>query len=234
MNKRKQILRSYNLLVIALLVFGAIYVCARFIHLGDVVYTDNAMTYRNISPVNTRVQGFIKEIRFQEFQHVKKGDTLVIIEDAEFRLALAQAEAGLKGSRQGSGAVSAGIRTTGNNVNVAAAGMEVASAGISEAKEDMDNAKKDFNRFAALLSRGAVTQQQYDNAKTRYEQAHSRWIAARARLTQASTSRTATAGVAGDQRYRLGQSRAGESVADAQLNLARLNLSYTVITAPCD
>lgn len=234
MNKRKQILRSYNLLVIALLVFGAIYVCARFIHLGDVVYTDNAMTYRNISPVNTRVQGFIKEIRFQEFQHVKKGDTLVIIEDAEFRLALAQAEAGLKGSRQGSGAVSAGIRTTGNNVNVAAAGMEVASAGISEAKEDMDNAKKDYNRFAALLSRGAVTQQQYDNAKTRYEQAHSRWMAARARLTQASASRTATAGVAGEQRYRLGQSRAGESVADAQLNLARLNLSYTVITAPCD
>ena len=91
MNKRKQILRSYNILVIALLVFGAIYVCSRFIHLGDVVFTENAMTYRNISPVNTRVQGFIKEIRFKEFQHVKKGDTLVIIEDAEFRLALAQA-----------------------------------------------------------------------------------------------------------------------------------------------
>lgn len=99
---------------------------------------------------------------------------------------------------------------------------------------DQHYTMKIFNRFAALLSRGAVTQQQYDNAKTRYEQAHSRWMAARARLTQASASRTATAGVAGEQRYRLGQSRAGESVADAQLNLARLNLSYTVITAPCD
>lgn len=234
MNKKKQILRSYNILVIACLAIFAIYVCSRFIHFGDVVYTDNAMAHRNLTPVNTRVMGFIKDIRFKEFQHVKKGDTLVILEDSEYRLALAQAEAGLKGSRSGSGAVSAGITTTHNNVNVASAGMQVASAGIREAKEDMDNAKKDYERFHALLGRDAVTQQQYDNAKTRYEQARSRWQAANSRLAQASASRTATAGIAGEQKHRLGQSRAGESVSEAQLNLARLNLSYTVITAPCD
>lgn len=65
-------------------------------HLGIVEYTDNAMVNRNITPINTRVQGFVKEIRFKEFQHVHKGDTLVIIEDAEYRLALAQAEAGVR------------------------------------------------------------------------------------------------------------------------------------------
>ena len=104
MNKKKQILRAYNIVVVALLVLGAIYVCSRFVHFGHVEFTDNAMVHRNQTPVNTRVQGFIKEIRFTEFQHVKKGDTLVIIEDAEYRLALAQAEAGLKGQRSGSGA----------------------------------------------------------------------------------------------------------------------------------
>lgn len=101
MNKKKQILRAYNIVVIALLVLGAVYVCSRFVHLGSVEYTDNAMVHRNQTPVNTRVLGFIKEIRFTEFQHVKKGDTLVIIDDAEYRLALAQAEAGLKGQRSG-------------------------------------------------------------------------------------------------------------------------------------
>lgn len=231
---KKQILRTYNIIILALLVLGLVYVCSRFIHFGDVVYTDNAMVHRNLTPVNTRVLGFIKEIRFKEFQHVHKGDTLVILEDSEYRLALAQAEAGLKGSRQGSGAVNAGINTTQNNVNVASAGMQVASAGISEAKEQMDNARKDYERYHALLGRDAVTQQQYDNAKTRYEEARSRWQAAQARLAQAARSRTATAGIAGEQKYRLGQSKAGESVSEAQLNLARLNLSYTVITAPCD
>lgn len=234
MNKRKQIVRAYNILVIVLLVLGVLYVCSRFVHLGSKEYTDNAMVHRNLTPVNTRVQGFIKEIRFKEFQKVKKGDTLVILEDAEFRLALAQAEASLRGQRSGSGAVSASMNTTNRNVTVAREGMRVASAGISEAKEGMDNAKRDYDRFAALLPKGAVTPQQYDNAKTRYEQARSRWLAAKARLSQASASRNATASITGEQSHRLGQSQAGESVAEAQLRLARLNLSYTVITAPCD
>ncbi len=86
MNKRKQVLRAYNIVVIALLVLGLAYVCSRFIHFGRKEYTDNAMVHRNMTPVNTRVQGFIKEIRFHEFQYVHKGDTLVILEDAEYRL----------------------------------------------------------------------------------------------------------------------------------------------------
>ena len=36
------------------------------------------------------------------------------------------------------------------------------------------------------------------------------------------------------QTHQLGGSRAGESVAEAQLNLAQLNLSYTIILATCD
>ena len=210
MNKRKQVLRAYNIVVIALLVLGLAYVCSRFIHFGRKEYTDNAMVHRNMTPVNTRVQGFIKEIRFHEFQYVHKGDTLVILEDDEYRLALAQAEASLRGQKRGSGAVSAGMHTISRNVSVASEGMRVANAGISEAKVSMDN------------------------AKTRYEESRSRWQAAQARLSQAAASRTATASVSGEQSQRLGQSHAGESVAEAQLNLARLNLSYTVITAPCD
>ena len=234
MNKRKQILRAYNLIVIALLLLGLAYVCSRFVHLGNKEYTDNAMVHRDMTPVNTRVQGFVKEIRFHEFQYVHKGDTLVILEDAEYRLALAQAEASLRGQRRGSGVVNAGLHTISRNVSVASEGMRVADAGISEAKVSMDNAKRDYDRYAALLAKGAVTQQQYDNAKTLYEESRSRWQAAQARLSQAAASRTATASASGEQKQRLGQSHAGESVAEAQLNLARLNLSYTVITAPCD
>lgn len=234
MNKRKQVLRAYNIVVVALLVLGAIYACSRFIHLGSTEYTDNAMVHRNLTPVNTRVQGFIKEVRFSEFQYVHKGDTLVVLEDAEYRLALAQAEAGVKGQKSGTSAVSASMNTIERNVSVASAGVQVASAGIAEAKVGMENAKKEYDRFAALLQKGAVTQQQFDNVKTQYEQATSRYQAAVARMTQASASRQATAGVNNEQQHRLGQSMAGESVAEAQLNLARLNLSYTVITAPCD
>lgn len=234
MNNKKQIKRIYNAVVILALVFCAAYLCSRFIHFGTVEYTDNALVHRDFTPVNTRVQGFIKELRFEEFQYVHKGDTLVILEDAEYRLALAQAEADVKGSKSGSGAVSASINTIHSNINVASAGVKVATAGIEEAKVGMENAKKEYNRFAALLQKGAVTQQQFDNVKTQYEQATSRYEAAQARYSQASASREATAIVKNEQEHRLGQSDAGVSVAEARLNLARLNLSYTVITAPCD
>ncbi len=234
MNKKKQVKRIYNTVVIAALVFCAVYLCLRFVHFGTVEYTDNAMVHRNLTPVNTRVQGFIKDLRFREFQYVHKGDTLVVLEDAEFRLALAQAEADVEGSKSGTGAVSAGFNTIDSNVSVASAGIQVATASMEEAKVGMENAGKDYDRFRALLQKGAVTQQQFDNAKTAYDQAKSRYEAARARYAQATASRAATAVVKDEQEHLLGQSTAGVSVAEARLNLARLNLSYTVITAPCD
>ena len=219
MNK-KQIKRIYNVVIIAALVVFIGLVCSRFVHWGNVEYTDDAQVWRHITPINARVGGFIKEVRFDDYQHVKKGDTLVIIEDAEFRLALAQAEAHLRGSKSGSSAVTAGMSTTASNVRAA-------SAGIEEARVQMENAGKDYQRFEQLLQKDAVTRQQYDNAKAQYEAAKARYEAARNR-------QQATSQVLGEQQQRLGQSTAGESVAEAQVNLARLNLSYTVIVATCD
>lgn len=219
-NNKKLIKRIYNVVIIVLLLALVVYALSRLVHWCNVEYTDDAQVQRHITPVNTRVQGFIKEIRFEEYQHVKKGDTLVIIEDAEYRLQLAQAEANYRGSRSGSSAITAGMNTTTSNVRVA-------SAGIEEARVNMDNAKKDFDRYAALLDRDAVTRQQYDNAKARYE-------AARARYEQAKASRKSTSLIKTEQAERLNQNSAGVSVAEAAVNLARLNLSYTVIVATCD
>lgn len=91
----------------------------------------------------------------------------------------------------------------------------------------MINAKTDFDRFAVLIAKDAVTRQQYDNA-------HSRYLAAKARYEQARSRRESAASVKSVQTHELGGQRAGESVAEAQVRLARLNLSYTVIVATCD
>ncbi|MBR1687759.1 MAG: HlyD family secretion protein [Prevotella sp.] len=217
--KKKNIKRIYNAVIIALMLLALGYICSRFIHWGNVEYTDDAQVWRHITPINARVGGFIKEIRFDDYSYVKAGDTLVIIDDAEYRLQLAQAEAGLRGSRSGEQAVSAGINTTASNVRVA-------SAGIEEARVNMENAQRDYERYAALLQKDAVTRQQYDNARARYE-------AAQARYQQASSQRQSTALVQNEQAQRLSQTTAGTSVAEAKVNLARLNLSYTVIVATC-
>lgn len=210
----------YNTLIICFLIGGIAYVCSRFIHLGNVEYTDNAQVRQHITPVNTRVQGFIKRICFDEFQPVKKGDTLVIIEDSEFRLRLAQAEADLSNAMAGRSVTTAGIETTQSNISVS-------EAGIEEMKVVMDNARRELQRYEKLLKEDAVTRQQYDNVKTAYQ-------TAKARYEQASRARRSTSLVKNEQTRRLTQNEASVRLAQASLDLARLNLSYTVITATCD
>ncbi len=220
MNTRKIQKTVYNILIICLLVGGLAYVCSRFMHLGNIEYTDNAQVKQHITPVNTRVQGFIKKIYFEEYQAIHKGDTIAIIEDAEFRLRLAQAEADLANALAGKNATSAGIATTQNN-------LSVSDAGIMEAKVQMENAERELKRYEKLFHEDAVTRQQFDNVQTAYK-------SAKARYDQVSRAKHSTSLVKNEQTYRLGQNEAGIHVAEAAVELARLNLSYTVIVATCD
>lgn len=219
MNHKKKKL-VHNTIVICLLLAGVVYVCSKFVHLGRVEYTDNAQVRQHITPVNTRVPGFIKKICFEEYQTVHKGDTLLIIDDTEFRLHLAQAEADLVAATSGSHAMTTGIATTQNN-------LSVSDAGIEEAKVRMDNAQRELARFEKLLAGDAVTRQQYDNVKTAYD-------AAKARYEQMARAKKSTSLVKDEQGHRLSQSEARVRVAEAALELAKVNLSYTVILAPCD
>ncbi len=210
----------YNIVVIALLAIGMVYVCSRFIHLGNVEYTDNAQVRQHITPVNTRVQGFIKKIYFEEYQLIHKGDTLLVIEDAEFRLRLAQAEADLANALAGQQVTNARIATTQNN-------LTVNDAAIEEVRVQRANAERELQRYKKLLEEDAVTRQQYDNIKTAYDAINAQYE--RALRTKHSTSLTKE-----EQTHRLGQNEAAIRLAQAAVDLARLNLSYTVIVATCD
>ena len=171
-------------------------------------------------PQSSRVQGFIREVRFTDFQQVKKGDTLVIIEDAEFRLRLAQAEADLLRAEQGSQGTASSIVTTKTS-------MTVTEAAIEAARVQMENAMREDNRFKNLLSQDAVTPQQYDKVHTAY-------LSAQAAYEQAVRSRRMQSAVVTEQGHHLSVSEQGIELARRAVDLARLNLSYCYIIATCD
>ena len=161
MEKNKIHIYLYNALIVFCLLGGAVYVVSQFMHFGSGEFTDNARVRQNIVPQSSRVQGFIREVRFADFQQVKKGDTLAIIEDAEFRLRLAQAETNLLRAEQGSQGTASSIVTTKTS-------MTVTEAGIESARVQMENAMREDARFKKLLSQDAVTRQQYDKVHTVY------------------------------------------------------------------
>lgn len=219
MKHRSKKIISY-IITIAVIGAAAIWVGSRFVHLGNVEFTDNAQVRRQIVPVNSRVQGYIKEIRFNEYEPVKRGDTLVVIDDADMRLNVARARADFQNAL-------AGRDVADRSVTSAAANVAVSEASIAEAKVLMEMAATDFARYEKLLEQEAVTRQQYDGAKTDYE-------AKKARYEMLSRQRSATSAVVDINRRRISQSEAGIELAKALLETAELNLSYTVIVAPCD
>ena len=210
----------YNIFACILLLGAISWVCAKFIHFGDVEFTENAQVKQLIVPVNSRVQGYIKEVRFDEYQRVSKGDTLVIIEDAEYRYMVAQAEANLANAKSGKDAMHNVISTTSTNISVT-------DASIEEARIVFENAERNYKRFSTLYEQNAVTRQQYDDMNTAY-------LAAKARYDMLCRQKESVQAVSREQNTRLGQNEAGIKLAEAALELARLNLSYTVVLAPCD
>lgn len=210
----------YNIVACVLLLGAILWVCEKFIHLGNVEFTENAQVKQFIIPVNSRVQGYIKEVRFDEYQKVSNGDTLVIIEDAEYRYMVAQAEANLANAQTGKDAMHNVISTTNTN-------LTVTDASIEEARIVFENAERNYKRFSALYEQNAVTRQQYDDMNTAY-------LAAKARYEMLNRQKESVKSVSREQNTRLGQNEAGIKLAKATLELARLNLSYTVVLAPCD
>lgn len=219
MNHRTKKIISY-IISLAILLLAAYWIFSKFIHLGNVEFTDNAQINQQIVPVNSRVQGYIKEIRFKEYQKVSKGDTLVVIDDADMRLNVARAKA------EYANAI-AGRSVADRSVASASANVAVSEASIAEAKVLMEMAATDLDRYEKLLEKDAVTRQQYDAAKTDYQ-------AKKARYEMLARQRSATSSVVDVNRQRISQSEAGIELAKAMLETAELNLSYTVILAPCD
>ncbi|GHT73283.1 multidrug resistance protein [Bacteroidia bacterium] len=218
MNKKQKKIVA-NVIIIALIVCGMAWIASLFVHVGG-EYTNNAYVNRDRVVMSSRVQGFIKKIYFDEFQQVRKGDTLAVIEDAEFRLRVAQAEADYQNALSGKSVMNTTISTTQNNLSVSDAAMD-------EMQILLQNAEKDYLRYQKLLAENAVTQQQYDGVKTNYD-------ALRAKYEILVRQKQSTTLVKAEQTQRLDQTVSGIKIAEAALEIAKLNLSYTIILAPCN
>lgn len=217
---KKTIKYTYNIIIFAIIIAGCWTVVSRYAHINGGTFTDNAQIHKNIIPINARVQGYVSEIRFEDFMKVCKGDTLVLICDSEHRLRVSQAEAGLANALLSKEVTLTGLASAENNINVA-------DAAIEESRLEMENALKEYERYEKLYKDNAVTRQQYDDIKTRYEVSRTRY--------DRNVLQKESALLAADElKERLMQTESQIRLAEASLELARLNLSYTAVTASCD
>ncbi len=153
--KPKGIKRTVTgIVVVAVLVLAGVY-----IH-NEMQYesTDDAYVETTTVNVAPRVSGQIEDVFVTDNQHVKEGDLVAIIDDADYKIKLEQADSSFEK-----------IKLDQQN----------AKANQAAAESNIKLAKKDLDRYRNLYEQGAVSKQTYDSAKVNYDNAQ-------AGLTQAN------------------------------------------------
>lgn len=222
--KRKKLYRlkirniTLNAVCILLALGGISWVVDYFWKYVNYEITNDAFVDQYVIPVNIRVAGYISDVRFTEHQPVKEGDTLLILDNREYRIKLQDAEAALMDAEAAKAVLGSGIETSGVNVSVQ-------EANIAETKARLWQLEQDFHRYENLLAEESVARQQYEQVKANYEAMQARYNAlirqkSAAQSQYAETTKKMTSADALILRKK------------AELEMAKLNLSYTVVTAP--
>jgi len=216
--KKSKKKRAPLFILAVVLVSAAAFGINKYVYSLHHIDTDDAQVDADISPVLARVSGYVNEIRFEENQHVNKGDTLVLLDDRDLRIRVQQAQAALDNAI-------AAIAVAKANSGAAQANIATASSNTESAKVRAWKTLQDFNRYESLLGDKAITQQQFDAAKAEK-------LSAEAQL-DASNKQQSSAGMqaqAASQQVAVAVSAVAQR--QAELDFAKLQLSYSAITSP--
>jgi membrane fusion protein, multidrug efflux system len=217
--KSTGIMNKLTVVIALLVVVVAFIYFARYImNAGDNEETNDAQVESFINPVSARAGGFIRDVLFEEHQKVSKGDTLVILDDREYIQRVKEAESMLEDTKAQQVILEAGIRS-------AQTATLVNQDQINAAQARLWQQEQDVKRFKNLLNNEAVTLADYELVQTKYDVSKSDYNAA------INSLKTGNSKVQ-ELQARYNSLFAARKRAEALLDLAKLNLSYTVITSP--
>jgi len=226
--------KTFLIVLIVLLVAGGWFGISKYLYAKHHETTDDAQVEANINPVIPKISGYVTEVRAKENQRVKKGDTLLLLDDRDLKLKLEQAEAALATAE--SNLSSAKATTAASQANIATSQIAVSTidAQIETAKVNVWRTTQDYNRYANLIKDHSVTQQQYEQAQAAKETAERQLQVLQQQKLQASKQTSEVASQSSATSTQIGV--VSSTIKQRQIDVAdaKLNLSYTVVTAPAD
>ena len=231
---KKKTNKTFLIILIVVLVVGGGFGTKSYVHSLHHEETEDAQVETNINPVIPRISGYIAEVRVNDNQHVQKGDTLLILDDREMKVKLQQAEATLATAKSSLGSARATTVAAKANVATSQASVAAADAQIEAAKVNVWRATEDYKRYANLIKDHSITQQQYEQALAAKQTAEKQLQILQRQKTQASRESNAVASQSTATGSQVNIAEATIKERETELAQAKLNLSYTVITASED
>ncbi|RYY89897.1 MAG: HlyD family secretion protein [Chitinophagaceae bacterium] len=226
--------KTFLIVLILLVLAGAAFGFTKYTHAQHHEETENAHVEANISPVVPRIGGYIADVRVKDNQQVKKGDTLVVLDSRDLQLKVDQAEAALANAQSALGVAEATTRAARANVNTSRAAVETIDAQIETAKVAVWRASQDYDRYANLVKDHSVTQQQYEQALAAKQTAERQLRVLQEQRQQATSQTSAVGAQTGATGAQVPVAATVIQQRRVDVENAKLNLSYAVITAPSD
>ena len=207
-----------TIIAVLIIIAGALWLIQYCCYSAHYEETNDAQVESYINPVSARAGGYIQRVCFDEHQLVKQGDTLVILDDREYRAQLKVAEAAMEDANSQLTVLAA-------NIHSAQTGTSINEDQIKGAQARYVQQQQDIRRYTNLVKEEAATGAELEQIKARYVVAESDYSAAKNSL------RTNLARIA-ELKTHFALLQADIKRKQAALELAELNLSYTVIRAP--
>jgi len=224
--------KVFLIILILMILLGGWFGITKYIYAQHHEDTDDAQIEADIVPVIPRVTGYVKEVRVKDNQMVKKGDTLIILDDRDLKINLDQAEAALATAKSNVDASRANTQAARSGIAASRGGVSTIDAQIAAAQINLTRATQDFNRYQNLIQDHSITQQQFEQAQATKDLAEKQLQILAQQKNQASSQ----TGVVTSQSKATGETIAvAESMVkqrEVEVEDAKLKLSYTIITAP--
>ena len=224
--------KVFLIILIALVVAGTWFGITKWHHAQLHAETDDAQIAANISPIIPRISGYVKEVRVSDNQIVKKGDTLLILDNRDQLIKVAQAEAALATAQSNLLSAKASSAAAHSNIGATEYATLAIDGQIEKAKVAVWQSSQEFDRYANLVKDHSVTQQQYEDKLAAKQTAEKQLLILEQQRKQATsqTNAVSTQSLATNSQISIANSTIKQRQVD--VDDAKLMLSYTVLTAP--
>lgn len=224
----------FMIILAVLVIAGVWFGVSKYIHSQHHEDTDDAQVSSDISPVIPRVGGYVKDVLVKDNQLVKKGDTLLVIDDRDYRIKLEEAEAALQIAESNLNAARATTNAARANIATSQASVGTVDAQIEAVKVNLWRASQDYERYANLIKDHSITQQQFEQSLAAKQTAEKQLLILQEQKKQASRQTNAVAVQSTATSQQIGVASAAIHQRQVEVEAAKLNLSYTIVLAPED
>ncbi len=228
---KKKSSKGFIIVLVLLVIAGTWFGVSKYQHGKHHEETDDAQIEANISPVIPRVAGYVKEVRVKDNQVVKKGDTLLLLDDRDLSLRVQQAEAALATAKSNLGAAESSTNAAKASIASTHAGVSTIDAQIEAAKVNLLRATQDYERYANLIKDHSITQQQFEVAAAAKQSAEKQVQILEQQRNQVNQQTNTVALQSNATSSQIGV--AGSVIKQREVEVAetKLNLSYTAVIA---